>query len=87
MNQYVDWQSLKRTKVQDITPGDVVCWFIDGNAQLAVVLKINHDLKEYDLYGCGTSLPVTTLCNEIVTTCPCISLIRVVDNLDVLQST
>ena len=81
MNQYVDWQSLKRTKVEEIVPGDLVWWFADGIFQIVVILKIDpipHSLSPAN---------VVALYKQTVGTYRCYTLVRVVDNLNVLQDT
>ena len=81
MNQYVDWQSLKRTKVEEITPGDLVWWFVDGNLELVVILKIDpipHSLSPVN---------IVVLHKQTVGTYRCYALVRVVDNVNLLQVT
>ena len=76
MNQYVDWQSLKRTKVEEIVPGDLVWWFVDGNLELVVVLRIDHDLYE----SVPSLFPVIILHDQTIEVHRCYSLVKVVDN-------
>lgn len=81
MNQYVDWQSLKRTKVEEIVPGDLAWWFMHKDPELVVVLGIDY------LFYSALSKPVTVLYRQTIITNHCSSLIKVVDNPNLLQVT